>query len=254
MTHPYLGGALPIAFAHRGGTSHHPENTLPAFAHAYELGYRYMETDVHASRDGVLFAFHDADLQRTCGVTGLISEMSAAEVSAVRVGGREPIPRLDDLLSSWTSVNFNIDCKSDHALPFLLQRLDVGDVFDRVCIGSFSDARLDTVRERYGQKVCTSMGPRDVAKLRLGTWLRRTPQFRGEVAPLIAQVPIKQGPIPIVTQSFVQGAHDANLQVHVWTIDDPAEMHQLIDLGVDGIMTDEVTTLRDVIQARGLWR
>jgi glycerophosphoryl diester phosphodiesterase len=67
-------------------------------------------------------------------------------------------------------------------------------------------------------------------------------------------VPIKQGPIPIVTESFVQGAHDANLQVHVWTIDDPAEMHQLIDLGVDGIMTDEVTTLRDVIQARGLWR
>ena len=98
------------------------------------------------------------------------------------------------------------------------------------------------------------MGPRDVAKLRLGTWLRRPPRPRGEAAPLIAQVPVKQGPIPIVTQSFVQGAHDANLQVHVWTIDDPAEMHRLLDLGVDGIMTDEVITLRDVIQARGQWR
>jgi glycerophosphoryl diester phosphodiesterase len=180
--------------------------------------------------------------------------MSADEVSAVRVGGREPIPQLDELIAAWPSVNFNIDCKSDHALPFLLQRLDAGDIFDRVCIGSFSDARLDAVRERYGPKICTSMGPRDVAKLRLGTWLRRPPRSRGEAAPLIAQVPVKQGPIPIVTQSFVQGAHDAHLQVHVWTIDDPAEMHRLLDLGVDGIMTDEVITLRDVIQARGQWR
>ena len=254
MTHPYLGGPLPIAFAHQGGASEHPENTLPAFDNAFRLGYRYMETDVHASSDGVLFAFHDPDLQRTCDRPGLIRDMTATEVGTARVSGREPIPCLDELLTTWPTAKFNIDCKSDHALPYLLARLDQGDMFDRVCIGSFSDARLDAVRERYGQKICTSMGPRDVAKLRLGTWLRRTPRFRGEAAPLIAQVPVKQGPIPIVTESFVQGAHDANLQVHVWTIDDPAEMHRLIDLGVDGIMTDEVTTLRDVIQARGLWR
>ena len=254
MTHPFLDGPLPIAFAHQGGASEHPENTLPAFDNAFRLGYRYMETDVHASSDGVLFAFHDRDLQRTCGLQGLIRDMTAAQVGTARVSGREPIPRLDELLSTWPTAKFNIDCKSDHALPHLLARLDQRDMFDRVCIGSFSDARLDAVRERYGHKICTSMGPRDVAKLRLGTWLRRTTRFRGEAAPLIAQVPVKQGPLPIVTKSFVQGAHDANLQVHVWTIDDPAEMHQLIDLGVDGIMTDEVTTLREVIQARGLWR
>jgi glycerophosphoryl diester phosphodiesterase len=235
--HPYLDGPRPIAFAHQGGASEHPENTLPAFAHAYELGYRYMETDVHASSDGVLFAFHDPDLQRTCGRPGLIREMTAAEVSTARVAGREPIPRLDELLSSWPEAKFNIDCKSDHALPHLLSRLDWGDVFDRVCIGAFSDARLDTVRERYGTKVCTSMGPRDVAKVRLGTW-----------------VPVKQGPLPIVTPSFVDGAHAAGLQVHVWTIDDPVEMSRLLDLGVDGIMTDRVTTLRDVIRSRGQWQ
>jgi glycerophosphoryl diester phosphodiesterase len=169
------------------------------------------------------------------------------------VSGREPIPRLDELLASWPSAKFNIDCKSDHALPHLLARLDRDDLFDRVCIGSFSDARLDAVRERYGTKVCTSMGPRDVAKVRLGTWARRTPRFRGPAVPLAAQVPVRQGPLPIVTESFVEGAHAAGLQVHVWTIDDEAEMRRLLDLGVDGIMTDEVTLLRDVIVSRNQW-
>ncbi|MFM8956083.1 MAG: glycerophosphodiester phosphodiesterase [Actinomycetota bacterium] len=253
-THPYLDGPLPIAFAHQGGASEHPENTMPAFDNAYQLGYRYMETDVHASSDGVLFAFHDPDLQRTCGRPGIIRELSAAEVATARVSGREPIPRLDELLSAWPDAKFNIDCKSDHALPYLLARLDRDDLFDRVCIGSFSDARLDAVRERYGAKVCTSMGPRDVTKVRLGTWLRRTPRFSGAAVPLAAQVPVKQGPLPIVTPSFVDGAHAAGLQVHVWTIDDPAMMNHLLDLGVDGIMTDRVTTLREVMQTRALWR
>lgn len=254
MTHPYLDGALPIAFAHQGGASEHPGNTLPAFEHSYQLGYRYMETDVHASRDGVLFAFHDPDLQNTCGQPGLIRNMTADDISTARVAGREPIPRLDELLSTWPTAKFNIDCKSDHALPYLLARLDNGDIFDRVCIGAFSDARLDAVRERYGAKVCTSMGPRDVAKVRLGTWIGRAPNFRGDSVPLAAQVPVRQGPITIVTKSFVDGAHAAGLQVHVWTIDDPTEMHRLLDLGVDGIMSDEVTTLRDVIQQRNQWR
>ena len=254
MTHPYLEGPLPIAFAHQGGASEHPENTLPAFAHAYDLGYRYMETDIHASTDGVLFAFHDPDLQRTCGRPGLIREMTAAEIATARVAGREPIPRLDELVASWPTAKFNIDCKSDHALPFFLDWLKRANVFERVCIGSFSDARLDTVRSTFGTKVCTSMGPRDVAKVRLGTWVGRTPRFSGDVAPLAAQVPVRQGPLPIVTSSFVDGAHAAGLQVHVWTIDDPIEMHRLLDLGVDGIMTDSVTTLREVITSRGQWR
>ena len=254
MSHPFLAGPTPIAFAHQGGASEFPENTLPAVDNAYRLGYRYMETDVHASRDGVLFAFHDADLQRTCGRPGLIRDLSADEVSAMRVAGREPIPRLDELLTTWPDAKFNIDCKSDHALPYLLERLRRGDMFERVCIGSFSDARLDAVRDEFGERICTSMGPRDVAKVRLGTWVRRTPTFRGDAVPLAAQVPVRQGPLPIVTRSFVDGAHAAGLQVHVWTIDDPTEMHRLLDLGVDGIMTDKVTLLHKVMVERGVWR
>ena len=254
MSHPYLAGPTPIAFAHQGGASEFPENTLPAFSNAYGLGYRYMETDVHASRDGVLFAFHDPDLQRTCGLPGLIRDLSSDEISHARVSGREQIPRLDELLSSWPDAKFNIDCKSDHALPYLLERLRRGDMFDRVCIGSFSDARLDAVRNEFGARICTSMGPRDVAKLRLGTWVGRIPNFSGLVTPLAAQVPVRQGPLPIVTKSLVDGAHAAGLHVHVWTIDDAAEMHRLIDLGVDGIMTDEVSLLRKVLSERHLWR
>ncbi|NBS36305.1 MAG: glycerophosphodiester phosphodiesterase, partial [Actinobacteria bacterium] len=190
----------------------------------------------------------------TCGRPGLIRDLSADEVSAMRVAGREPIPRLDDLLTTWPDAKFNIDCKSDHALPYLLERLRRGDMFERVCIGSFSDARLDAVRSEFGERICTSMGPRDVAKVRLGTWVRRTPTFRGDAVPLAAQVPVRQGPLPIVTRSFVDGAHAAGLQVHVWTIDDPTEMHRLLDLGVDGIMTDEVTLLHKVMVERGVWR
>lgn len=253
MTHPFLDGPRPIAFAHQGGAGEHPENTLPAFQHAFDLGYRYMETDVHASRDGVLFAFHDPDLQRTCGRPGLIRELSAEEVDAARVAGREPIPRLDELVASWPEAKFNIDCKSDHALPHFLEWLQRADVFERVCVGSFSDARLDAVRERFGRVVCTSMGPRDVAKVRLGTWIGRTPRFKGGATPLAAQVPVRQGPLTIVTPSFVEGAHAAGLHVHVWTIDEPDEMHRLLDLGVDGIMTDQVTVLRETIRSRGQW-
>lgn len=122
-THPFLRHKTPIAFAHRGGASDAPENTMPAFAHAMNLGYIYIETDVHATRDGVLLAFHDDDLSRTCGRPGLISELDYSEVSQARVNGTEPIPLLDDLLSAWPQAHINIDCKSDQALKPLADRL-----------------------------------------------------------------------------------------------------------------------------------
>ena len=116
MTHPFLDTQLPIAFAHRGGASDAPENTMPAFARAIELGYTYLETDVHATRDGVLLAFHDDDLLRTCGVAGKISELDYSDVRIARVNGTEHIPLLQDLFDAWPNARINIDCKSDAAL------------------------------------------------------------------------------------------------------------------------------------------
>lgn len=250
MTHPFLQYKTPIAFAHRGGASDAPENTMPAFQRAVDLGYIYLETDVHATRDGVLLAFHDDDLSRTCGREGLISELDYQDVRQARVSGTEPIPLLDDLLSAWPHAHINIDCKSDQALEPLASRLAQGDIFGRVCIGSFSDKRLSVLRSRFGSDLCTSMGPREVTKLRLGSWIRHTANFQNVYA---AQVPVSQGPVKIVDRTFISAAHKADIQVHVWTIDEPEEMKRLLDLGVDGIMSDRPAVLKDVLLERNCW-
>ncbi len=250
MRHPFLKYATPIAFAHRGGASDAPENTMPAFQRAIDLGYIYIETDVHATKDGVLLAFHDDDLSRTCGRPGLISELDYAEIKEVRVNGTEPIPLLEELISTWPHAHINIDCKSDHALSPLTERIARGDIFDRICIGSFSDRRLKHLREMFGERLCTSMGPRDVTKLRLGSWVRHNGSFRNIHA---AQVPVSQGPLTIVDKAFIQAAHSVEIQVHVWTINDAREMVRLLDLGVDGIMTDKPEDLQNVLRARNAW-
>ena len=249
-THPFLKHSTPIAFAHRGGASDAPENTMPAFQRAIDLGYIYLETDVHVTRDGVLLAFHDDDLSRTCGRPGKISELDYAEVSQARVNGIEPIPLLEDLIATWPNTHINIDCKSDQALQPLETRLACGDLFERVCIGSFSDKRLNHLRETFGDKLCTSMGPREVTKLRLGSWVRHVGKYQNVFA---AQVPVSQGPLTIVDRKFIDAAHRADLQVHVWTIDDPIEMKRLLDLGVDGIMTDRPAILKQILQERNCW-
>jgi glycerophosphoryl diester phosphodiesterase len=249
--HPYLDHEGPIAFAHRGGTSAAPENSLRAFADAVELGYQYLETDVHATSDGVLVAFHDNDLERTCGEKRAIATSAWDELTSARIDGTDPIPLLDDLLDEFPHARFNIDCKADSALEPLIKKLRERDCLERVCIGSFSDKRLDRVRQEFGTSVCTSMGPKEVAKLvaRATSHLPLTPTDHA----LMAQVPVKQGPIPVTTQRFVDVAHELGIQVHVWTIDDPVEIARLLDLGVDGIMSDDTRALRDVFMARGLW-
>ena len=249
-THPYLDWPGPIAFAHRGGASDAPENTMSAFANAVELGYRYVETDVHASRDGVLFAFHDDDLQRTCGVEGKINDLTAEEVAAVRIMGDEHIPTLGELVTTWPHLRINIDCKADPAVAPLIEAIHTYDLFDRVCIGSFSDRRLRAIRDACGPRLCTSMGPKEVAMLRLRSWTRSTGK---ELAPLAAQVPPRQGPLPIVDSRFISHTHDLGLHVHVWTIDDRSEIDELLDLGVDGIMTDSLPTLVTALRDRDQW-
>lgn len=241
---PFLDHDGPIAFAHRGGAGDFPENTLPAFANAMSLGYRYLETDVHATADGVLVAFHDNDLQRTCGRPGRISELPWAEVATARVDGREPIPLLADLFEAFPTAMVNIDCKSDAALQPLIDELRRAGAADRVCVGAFNHRRLARVRQAFDGGICTSMSPVEVA-----AWLA------GWVMPgaACAQVPVRQGRVVIVTNRHLATAHRKDLPVHVWTIDDPHEMHRLLDLGVDGIMTDRPAVLKDVLVERGAW-
>ena len=248
--YPFLDWPGPLAFAHRGGASEVPENTMPAFEHAVRLGYRYLETDAHVTADGVLIAFHDDRLDRVTDRTGVIAELPWSEVREARVDGREPIPLLEDLLTAWPDVRINIDPKQDAAsAPLAAALLRTGTV-DRVCVGAFSDKRIAHVRELTGPGLCTSMGPREVA--RLVSTSRSLPGGAGVTSPC-AQVPTHQGRLPLVTERFVAAAHHRGVQVHVWTIDDPDEMARLLDLGVDGIMTDRPQVLKDLLVARGTW-
>ncbi len=226
-----------------------PENTMLAFERSVALGYRYLETDVHVTADGVLLAFHDDHLDRVTDRTGEIARLPWSEVSQARVDGQEPIPRLDELLDAFPQARVNIDPKHDGSVDPLIEVLRRADAVDRVCIGAFSGRRLRRLREALGPALCTSLGPAEVATLRLDASLGRTGRWPAGCA----QVPERARGVTLVDERFVRAAHRSGLQVHVWTVDDPATMSRLLDLGVDGLMTDRPAVLRDVLVERGQW-
>jgi glycerophosphoryl diester phosphodiesterase len=263
-TRSFLDWPQPIPFAHRGGAGDHPENTLPAFAAAVAMGYRYVETDVHLTADGVVMAFHDEVLDRVTDRRGPIAALSAAEVEAADAGyaftpdggrtfphrgGGVRVPRLDALLDAWPEVRVNIDPKSDAVVQPLVEVLRRHDAFDRVCVGSFSDARIARVRALSAGGVCTSMGPRAAALAWAACRSGRIPLQGADCM----QIPLATRGVRLVTPALLRAAHRGGLKVHVWTIDDEPEMERLLDLGVDGIMTDRIGLLRDVMRRRGLW-
>ncbi|MCP3937547.1 MAG: glycerophosphodiester phosphodiesterase [Actinomycetia bacterium] len=252
-THPFLDHPSPIAFAHRGGATDQPENTMPAFENAVALGYGYIETDVHVTADGVLVAFHDSTLDRVTDKTGRINDLTWTQVAQARVvgidGTNASIPRFDELLDTFPDVRFNIDPKEETSTEPLMQLLADRDCLERVCVGSFSDRRLRRFAERFGNSICLGLGPRSIARLRFTSLVNRSGSYPGH----IAQVPPSSRGIPIVDKRFVEAAHSAELEVHVWTIDDPEQMHRLLDLGVDGVMTDRPRVLREVFMERGIW-
>jgi glycerophosphoryl diester phosphodiesterase len=218
---------------------------MEAFEQAVGLGYTYLETDVHATRDGVLMAFHDDDLQRTCGRPGRIGTLGHAEVAAARVNGVASIPRFDELLSTWPLARFNIDCKSDQAVDALVAALRRARALHRVCVSSFAEPRLRRLVSQLGEGTCWSLSKRGATQLAAGT-LRTT----GAGA---AQIPARHGRIPVATPRLIARAHRLGMHVHVWTVDDPAEMHRLLDMGVDGLMTDRPIVLKDVLTSRNAW-
>ncbi|MER6676194.1 glycerophosphodiester phosphodiesterase [Streptomyces sp. NPDC000983] len=250
IRHPYLDRPGPIAFAHRGGSADGLENTLPQFRRAVDLGYRYLETDVHATRDGRLVAFHDATLDRVTDGAGRITDLPWTDVRQARVAGREPVPLFEELLEAFPEARWNVDVKAEPALRPFLDLVERTGTWDRVCLGSFSEARIVRAQRLAGPRLATSFGTRGVAGLRLRSWGVPVPVRRSAVA---AQVPEEQSGIRVVDRRFVRTAHALGLQVHVWTVNEEDRMHRLLDLGVDGIMTDHIETLRKVMEDRGVW-
>lgn len=249
------GGVL--AFAHRGG-AYHPEiegleNTLAAFKHAVALGYDYLETDVHVTGDGVLLAFHDSVLDRVTDQQGAIADLSFEEVRQAMVGGREQVPTLAQLFDEFPEARFNIDLKSDGAVPALAAFVAEREAWDRVLVGSFSRPRLNEFRRLTNGRVPTSASPLEVALFRFLPSGRLADRLTGRrVAAL--QVPHRRGRLTIATRGMVRRAHAAGRPVHVWTVDEPDEMRRLLDKGVDGLFTDRTDLLKDVLTERGEWR
>ncbi|WP_232676861.1 glycerophosphodiester phosphodiesterase family protein [Nocardioides sp. R-C-SC26] len=262
---PYLDAVLPdgdatdgaavLAFAHRGGV-HHPElggreNTIAAFRHAWGLGYRYLETDVHVSADGVLLAFHDDVLDRLTGSSGAVAAVRYEVIRDVLVGGLEPIPTLSALVDALPGARFNIDLKADGAVRPLADLVVARGLEDRVLVGSFSHERLREFRRLTDGGVATSASPLEIAALRAAPRARLVRRLARNFDAV--QIPPARRGLAVLTRGLLARAHALGKHVHVWTIDDAAEMADLLDLGVDGLFTDRTDVLKDVLLARGQW-
>ncbi len=244
--------------AHRGFSRDGLENSLAAFSAAVELGFRHLETDVHTTADGVLLLFHDETLDRVTDGRGRISELSAETVALARINGAEPIPRFEELITAFPEARFNLDVKDWGSVAPLAAAIERYGLHDRVLIASFSDRRRRAVLKQLSRPAAGSAGivsnalfvllgpvlPAPLLRLAAGRALRGVHAL---------QVPVRYGAVTVVTPGLIRRAHRYGLQVHVWTINETAEMHRLLDLGVDGIVTDRADLLKDVLQERGWW-
>lgn len=241
----------PLAFVHRGGDPAR-ENTMAAFEDAVAMGYRYLEIDVRTSSDGVLVVFHDETLERITDGTGPLSEKTWQQLAGLRLrASGEPLLRFDELLTRWEDVHLNVDLKDGASVEEFARLVEAYGAHDRVLAASFNDARRHRVRRALSRRVATSggwvvtalivlLGPLGLMQ-RLG---RRSTEID------CVQVPISQGRIRVVTPGFVRRCHRAGLQVHVWVVDEPEEMRRLLDMGVDGLMTDDAAALAQFMAER----
>ncbi len=212
-----------------------------------DLGFRYLETDVHATADGVLVAFHDDRLDRVTDRAGALDSLTWSDVSRARVDGTDPILRLEEMLEAFPDALVNIDPKAWAAVEPLASTLVRMNALERVCVTSFNRRRTRAVKKLAGDRLCTGGAAGAVVELYAGAPLGMLDDVD------VVQLPTRARGLQIVNERLVRRAHRRGIHVHVWTIDDADEMHRLLDLGVDGIMTDEPAILRSVFLERGIW-
>jgi glycerophosphoryl diester phosphodiesterase len=254
----YLDHPGPIPLVHRAAGGEHAENTLPAIQAAVRLGFRYVETDVRTTADGVSVLAHDADLSRVAGARTRVADLLARDLERVGVGAGG-LARLDAVLDALPDVRLNVDLKDEAGPSAVTSALTATGAWDRVCVTSFSDRRVDAFRRLVPRPVCTGMGTRRSAALvasrraagRLGGLASRLDRAVAPAA--VAQLPVRWGVVPVVDRALVDHAHALGIPVHVWTVNTRPEMQRLLDLGVDGIVTDAPLVLRAVLQERGQW-
>lgn len=261
MRHPYLGGPYPRAYAHRGWHLDDLagcENTMAAFRRAVDEGFDYLELDVHASLDAVPMVHHDATLDRTTDGTGPVAARRAVELERLRVRGREPLPPLERVLTELPDTRMTVELKSGAVVGPVLAVLERTDSWHRVCLGGYHEPWLHRARAAGGDRLCTSLAQVSALALRSRAWLDGLPRPLSRlpgppVTGDLAQLPHRLGALTVVDEALLRAAHASGREVHVWTVDDPAEMGELLDLGVDGLLTDRPDLLRALLDRRGVW-
>jgi glycerophosphoryl diester phosphodiesterase len=238
-----------LAFAHRGGNEFAPENSFRAFKSAVDIGYKYLETDVHLTKDGFLIAFHDDTLDRVTDKSGLIRDLTLSEIKKAKIAGTDEIPLLSELLNSFTDCFFNIDCKVDETVQPLINLINNKDFINRVCIGSFSQKRINFIRKSLGKDVKTSMGPAEVILSKFLSYTSLGYNFKSSYT----SIPIRRYGINLLEERNIKYLKSNNQKVIAWTINDEDQMKMLINIGIDGIMTDNLTLLKKVLIEESLW-
>ena len=238
-----------LAFAHRGGNEFAPENSFRAFKSAVDIGYKYLETDVHLTKDGFLIAFHDDTLDRVTDKSGLIRDLTLSEIKKAKIAGTDEIPLLSELLNSFTDCFFNIDCKVDETVQPLINLINNKDFINRVCIGSFSQKRINFIRKSLGKEVKTSMGPAEVILSKFLSYTSLGYNFKSSYT----SITIRRYGINLLDERNINYLKSNNQKVIAWTINDEDQMKMLINIGIDGIMTDNLTLLKKVLIEESLW-
>ena len=240
--HPYLDVPGVAISAHRGGSIEAPENTIESFEYSIELGSSYIETDVQLSSNGIPYIFHDNDLKRLFGKNIIFNSLNSDEIDELILFDKYKIPTLESTLQKFPDTLFQIDVKTDEVVLPTMEVIKKTNSTDKVCIASFSSKRLKQVHKLYPE-ICLSMGPFEVMKLLLASF----GLYRNKVPGNCLQIPIYQYGIKLVTKRFINYIHSIGLKIHVWTINDEDTMQKLIDLGVDGIITDRPKALKDLL-------
>ena len=249
---PVLRSESPLCFAHRGGARLHPENTLIAFQGAQEVGCEFVETDLHLTRDGELVLIHDSTVDRTTDGTGSVANLDFEQLRRLDAGFRFTrdqrtypyrgrglvVPTLAEALAANPGLRFNVDMKPRD--PAIVGRLtdfiEIERVHDRLVVASEHDGLLRRFRSATSGRVATSAGRGEAARFWVAMQVGLSHQLDLRFDAL--QVPPSYRLLNVVDERLIERAHSAGVQVHVYTINSFAEMRRLLNVGVDGIITD----------------
>lgn len=245
---PFLDSPGPVAFAHRGGSREAEENTLPAFENAVGLGYGHVELDVHLTRDGAVVVHHDASLARIFGVDRAVADLTLADLRTIHSPAGAIVPQLAEVLHAFPGLRINIEAKADAVVEPLAEVITRAGALARIGVGSFSAARTRALRQALGPDLCWSPSHGGVARLLAAGWGLPLPTGFP-----VVQIPRRWRGLDLVTPRLIRAAHARGIKVQVWTVDAEAEMEHLLDIGVDGLMTDRPGLLKTVLQRRGQW-